>query len=114
VIEGTVTFKPLKAGYIAVELEVEDTEENLLVLSRMHKKKGHLLSEQEFIALPQDRFFLLLDIRTKCQQVQDLITAELEPIITGNILHGEPGEAPDEDEDTLTPLDRDAVVRQTY
>ena len=81
-IEGTVTFKPLKAGTIAVELEVADTEENLLVLSRMHKKKGHLLSEQEFTALPQDRFFLLLDIQTKCQQVQDLITAELHPIPT--------------------------------
>ena len=79
-IEGTVTFKPLKAGTIAVELEVADTEENLLVLSRMHKKKGHLLSETEMEALPQDRFFLLLDIQAKCQQVQDMITAELHPI----------------------------------
>jgi len=76
-IEGIVTFKPLKGGYIAVELEVEDTEENLLLLSRMHKKTGHLLSEQEMEAMPQDRNTVLTEIRDLCHRVAELAEERL-------------------------------------
>ena len=81
-ITGLVSFKPLKSGKIAVLMEVEATKGNLMALTEMYGETASLLSEQEFAGLPQDRFFLLLDIQARCQKVQDLIMAELHPIPT--------------------------------
>jgi hypothetical protein len=52
-IQGTVSYKPLKGGYIAVELEVEDTLANRLALALLHKTMGSLFSQQELDAMPQ-------------------------------------------------------------
>jgi len=73
---------PRKNGKISVLLEIDRTKENIRALVELYGDKLSLLSEQEFTALPQDRFFLLLDIQARCQKVQDLITAELHPIPT--------------------------------
>jgi len=84
-ITGIVSFKPLKSGKVAVMMEVEPTQETLIVLANMYGKEGVLNAKEErampnMLNAPEDRFFLLLDVRTKCQQIQDLITAELEPL----------------------------------
>ena len=79
--------EPLENGEITLMITIpgdpkkpEEMRAKLGILSALYKLPVTILSEQEFAGLPQDRFFLLLDIRTKCQQVQDLITAELEPL----------------------------------
>ncbi len=55
---------PRKNGKISVLLEIDRTKENIRALVELYGDKLSLLSEQEFTALPQDRFFLLLDIRS--------------------------------------------------
>jgi len=79
--------EPLESGDITLMITIpgdpkkpEEMRAKLGVLSALYKLPVTILSEQEFAGLPQDRFFLLLDIQTKCQQVQDLIMAELHPL----------------------------------
>lgn len=76
-----ISSVPRKNGKISVLLEINRTKENIRALVELYgDNKLTLLSAEELGVLPQDRFFLLLDIRARCQQVQDMITAELEPL----------------------------------
>lgn len=76
-IAGVVTYKPLKGGYISVELEVEDTLENRLALAPMHKLKAVLLSQEEWQDWPMDRKSMLLEILQLSAKVHDMVTKEM-------------------------------------
>lgn len=76
-----ISATPRKSGKISVLLEVEDTDDNIRAFSDLYRKKLVLTTEPKTSATPEpDSFDLFIDIRTRCQQIQDMITDKLEPL----------------------------------
>lgn len=76
-----ISATPRKSKKISVLLEVEDTDENIRAFSDLYRKKLVLTTEPKTSPdLEPDSFDLLIDIRTRCQQIQDIITNQLEPL----------------------------------
>lgn len=83
VIKGLnlVSATPRKSKKISVLMEVEDTDDNIRAFSDLYRKRLVLTNEPKTSATPEpDSFDLLIDIRTRCQQIQDMITNKLEPL----------------------------------
>lgn len=75
-----VSATPRKSKKISIFLEVEDTDDNIRAFSDMYRKRLVLNIEQDAApSEPVDNFDLLIDIRSKCQQIRDMITKKLEP-----------------------------------
>jgi len=54
-IKGTISYKPLKSGKIAVLMEVEAAKDHLLALTEMYGEDGFLLSQTEIETMRQSQ-----------------------------------------------------------
>lgn len=76
-----ISATPRKSKKISVLMEVEDTDDNIRAFSNLYRKRLILANEPDTpAAQPDDKFELLIKVRTRCQQIQDMITDKLEPL----------------------------------
>ena len=69
---------PRKNGKISVLLEIDRSKENIRALTELYGERLSL--SQATLPEIEDKFNLLIEIRNRCQQIQNLILTELDPM----------------------------------